>query len=43
MGRRALVIASQCKTAGHLEFLPGYAEELYGVLTDANLGGASPR
>jgi energy-coupling factor transporter ATP-binding protein EcfA2 len=36
--RFALVIGSQCDTQPPLTFLPDLAEDLYGVLTDPNLG-----
>jgi hypothetical protein len=37
--RRALVVGSQCDALSNLDFLPDYAESLYAVLTDPNLGG----
>ena len=41
--RRILVIGSQCKAVRPpLSFLPGLAQELHAVMTDAELGGCVP-
>ena len=41
--RRILVIGSQCQAASRpLSFLPGLAQEVYAVMTDAKLGGCVP-
>ena len=34
--RRILVIGSQCKALGRLDFLPQTARDFYSVMTDAN-------
>ena len=40
--RRLLLIASQCAKQPQLSFLPDYAQELYRVLTDPELGRCVP-
>jgi tetratricopeptide (TPR) repeat protein len=42
LGRRVVVVGSQCAALGKLSFLPGLAAELFGVLTDPLVGGCEP-